>query len=238
MPANKIKIEPALLRRYARQTQRRKQRNIICNILIVCEGTKTEPNYFMAFRQYNKGTIVYNIDVEGKGENTIQIVDQAIKLRDKVKDTERAYDRVWAVFDKDSFGDDKFNAAIIKAKHNDISTAWSNEAFELWFLYHFQNRVTAMSRTEYQSKISQAVNASKLYRLKTKYQYEKNCEQNFEIMRKYGSQDNAIKWAKAKSEEYRDERFAIHNPCTMVFKLVTQLIGKDQELNDELNQKI
>ncbi len=49
MPANRIKLDPALERRYARQEQRRKSRQMVCKILIVSEGTKTEPNYFKNF---------------------------------------------------------------------------------------------------------------------------------------------------------------------------------------------
>ena len=149
MPANRIKLEPALERRYSRQAQRRKLRQIVCKILIVCEGTKTEPNYFEAFKSFNRGTTVYDIEVKGLGDNTINVVDKAIELKGKGE-----YDRVWAVFDKDSFSADKFNRAIIKGDNNGIGCAWSNEAFELWYLYHFVNRTTGMSRTEYKKAIS------------------------------------------------------------------------------------
>ncbi len=233
MPANRIKLEPALERRYARQAQRRKTRTIVCKILIVCEGTKTEPNYFEAFKRLNHGTTVYDIEVKGLGANTTSVVDKAIDLKSKGN-----YDRVWAVFDKDSFSDDKFNRAIIKAEKNGICCAWSNEAFELWYLYHFVNRTTGMSRTEYQTAISKAVNSSTKYKLKTAYEYKKPDKNHFEIMTRYGSMDNAIKFAEAQSQTYTDQRYATHNPCTMVFKLVRQLIGQDAELNVEIKNKI
>ncbi|MBR4690218.1 MAG: RloB domain-containing protein [Bacteroidales bacterium] len=233
MPANRIKLEPALERRYARQAQRRKQRQIVCKILIVCEGTKTEPNYFEAFGTYNRGTVVYDVDVKGLGANTLNVVDKAIELKDNGE-----YDRVWAVFDKDSFSNDKFNSAIIKAESNNICCAWSNEAFELWYLYHFVNRTTGMNREEYKVTISNAVNSSPKYKAKKKYVYAKNDANNYQIMTKYGSMENAIKFAEAQSEEYTDKRYAKHNPCTMVFKLVRQLIGKDEELNEELKKKV
>ncbi len=53
MPANKIKIEPALLRRFERQSQRRQPKIVPCKIMIVCEGTKTEPLYFKQFKTIN-----------------------------------------------------------------------------------------------------------------------------------------------------------------------------------------
>ena len=41
-----------------------------------------------------------------------------------------------------------------KAENNNINVAWSNEAFELWYLYHFHNRTTQMSRNDYKKAIS------------------------------------------------------------------------------------
>lgn len=233
MPANRIKLEPALERRYAKQAQRRKTRQIVCKILIVSEGTKTEPNYFNAFKSLNRGTVVYDIEVKGEATNTIQVVNKAIELRDKGD-----YDSVWAVFDKDSFDDDKFNAAIIKAEKNGIGCAWSNEAFELWYLYHFQNRVTAMSRKEYEKAISDAVNDSPNYKQKKEYKYEKKNPDNYRIMTTYGSMENAIKYAEAQSKTYTDNRYATHNPCTMVYKLVRLLIGQDEVFNAEIKRKV
>lgn len=233
MPANRIKLEPALVRRYAKKAQRRNNRTIVCKILIVCEGEVTEPKYFEAFKTFNHGTTVYDIDVQGLGENTLNVVDTAIKLRNSGN-----YDRVWAVFDKDSFSADKFNSAIIKAENNGICCAWSNEAFELWYLYHFVNRTTGMKREEYKVDISRAVNDSPKYKAKKPYVYKKNAANNYNIMTTYGSMDDAIKYAEAGSKEYTDKRYAKHNPCTMVFKLVRQLIGKDEVLNKELEEKI
>lgn len=233
MPANRIKLDPALERRYARQEQRRKSRQMVCKILIVSEGTKTEPNYFKSFRTFNRGTIVYDIEVKGEADNTINVIDKAIELRDKGE-----YDSVWAVFDKDSFPDKNFNAAIIKAEQNGIGCAWSNEAFELWYLYHFVNRVTAMSRKEYEQAISDAVNKSPIYKSKKAYKYQKKDPNNYQIMTTYGSMEDAIKYAEAQSLKYTDNRFATHNPCTMVYKLVRLLIGQDEEFNEYVKQKV
>lgn len=118
MPANRIKLEPALERRYAKRKERRKKRPVTCKILIVCEGTKTEPNYFETFKTINRGTAIYDIDVKGLGQNTMDVVDKAIELKQKGD-----YDRVWAVFDKDSFPDNKFNGAIDKAMAHGIDCA-------------------------------------------------------------------------------------------------------------------
>lgn len=60
MTAKKIKIDNASFK-FKKQTQRREQKVIRCSVLIVCEGTKTEPNYFDAFAHKQQGIIVYDI---------------------------------------------------------------------------------------------------------------------------------------------------------------------------------
>ena len=148
------------------------------------------------------------------------------------------YDSVWAVFDKDSFPDNNFNSAIAKAEANGINVAWSNEAFELWYLYHFQNRITAMSRDEFKTAISKAVNNSVKWKSRTPYKYKKNCERNFEIMTTYGDMEQAIKNAEQQHQTFTDTRYARHNPCTTVYKLVKQLLNRDKELIATVMEKI
>ncbi len=218
-------------RHSSRADKERKPRQYVCKILIVSEGTKTEPNYFASFNSKERGKYVFNVEVKGDGTNTIQVVNKAIELS-----KENDYDSVWAVFDKDDFK--TFDAAIIKAESNGIGCAWSNEAFELWFLYHFRNQVTAMSRTEYADAISDAVNKSPKYKEKKKYKYEKKDPKNYQIMTTYGSMDDAIKFAESTSKKYTDERYSTHNPCTMVYKLVRLLIGQDKDFNAEMDRKV
>ena len=139
--AKKINIDRKLERQFSSHKKERQSRELKIYFLIVCEGEKTEPNYFMHFHQKVKN-FVY-VKCEGGGINTIQVVEKAINLRDN---SELKYDKVWAVFDKDDFPSECFNAAIQKAKSNGIDCAWSNEAFELWYLLHFQYRNAGMKR--------------------------------------------------------------------------------------------
>lgn len=227
--ARTIKIDNALQKRFAKQTKRNKPREVRVYFLIVCEGEKTEPNYFRSFPQ-KVGNYVHDLSFEGGGISTIKVVEKAIQIRDASK---QKYDRVWAVFDRDSFKADSFNSAILKAKANKIGCAWSNEAFELWYLLHFHNRITAMKREEYKKAIEEAVN-SKLGGNKKAFKYQKNDKEMYALLNKHGSQDAAIKWAKDLAKGVKDEQFARHNPQTMVFKLVEELIGKSEVLNGEL----
>ena len=105
--------------------------------LIVCEGEKTEPNYF---RSFPVDTKVIKLDIKGEGKNTKSLVEKAIQLKKDSESDEK--DRFWCVFDRDK--NDKnphdaqnFNAAITLTKTNGIKVAYSNDAFEVWYLLHF-----------------------------------------------------------------------------------------------------
>lgn len=131
-----------------------------------------------------------------------------------------------------------FNEAIAMGQKNSIEVAWSNEAFELWYLYHFQNVITGVSRKDYEEKISTAVNASPKYKSKKKYRYAKKDPNNYKIMTTYGSMESALRYAEAKHLEYADSRYANQNPCTTIYQLVRQLLGRDEKLNAELIARI
>lgn len=230
--ARTIKIDNALQKRFAKQAKRNKPRELVTYFLIVCEGEKTEPNYFKSFPK-KVGKIIYVIEFEGGGISTLKVVEKAIELRNKSK---QKYDRVWAVFDRDSFKATSFNNAILKARANNIRCAWSNEAFELWYLLHFHNRVTAMKRTEYEKAIEEAVNG-KLDKKNHKFKYKKNSPDMYALLSRLGNQELAIKWAKELANSISGEQFANYNPQTMVFKLVEELNGQSTELNEEIVKK-
>lgn len=82
MAAKRIKIDNASSK-FRRQSQKREQKVIRCSVLIVCEGTKTEPNYFEAFAEKQQGVIVYDIEVKGLGRGTKDVVEKAIDLKNK-----------------------------------------------------------------------------------------------------------------------------------------------------------
>jgi hypothetical protein len=227
-----IKIDNAIQKRFSKQSEKSKPRKLISYFLIVCEGEKTEPNYFKSFPK-QAGKIIFDIEFEGGGISTLKVVEKAIELRDKSK---HKFDRVWAVFDRDSFKANSFNSAILKAKANNISCAWSNEAFELWYLLHFHNRITAMKRTEFEKAIEEAVN-KKLGKKKKPFEYKKNDSGMYSLLKKVGSQELAIKWAKEIAANNIGEKFADYNPQTMIFKLVEELNGQSEELNAEIIDK-
>ena len=73
---------------------------------------------------------------------------------------------------------------------------------------------------------------------KETYKYAKNEVQNYDIMIRYGDQEQAIEWAKNQHLSFDGEKYADHNPCTLVYKLVLQLLDRDSALIDRVMSKI
>ncbi len=118
--------------------------------LIVCEGTETEPRYFKSFPVPSKDVVIV-----GTGDNTLNVVEVALVLRAEAKRNDEPYDQVWVVFDKDSFPAENFNNAIYKAEAKGLLVAESNEAFELWFILHYNLYHTAITRRQYNHNLSE-----------------------------------------------------------------------------------
>jgi hypothetical protein len=181
--------------------------------LIVCEGEKTEPNYFEALKnRLPRKTVA--VEISGEGANTLSLVDRAISIREKIERCSGIpIDYTWAVFDRDSFPSDAFDNAINKGNAHNIDASWSNEAFELWYLLHFQERTTAMNRDEYESVLTKHLGE----------QYLKNDAHMYKKLKEKGDQGAAINRAKRLRKQHTEVPPSRANPCTHVDRLVIQL---------------
>ncbi len=175
-------------------------RKVKQRFLIVCEGAKTEPNYFRSFR------VPGDIIVKGVGYNPSRLVDSAIEY-----EREDEYDQVWCVFDRDDWPPQDFNNAIKRAKSKRFKVAYSNEAFELWYVLHFQFLNTGIPRSDYINRLSQL--------LPTRYQ--KNSETIYDKLS--DRQETAIKNAENLLKQYDKRNPAQDNPSTTVHELVKAL---------------
>ena len=175
--ASKVKIPTHFKKKYSRTESTRKE-NIRLKrkyYLIICEGEKTEPNYFKAFiNSLPNGVLnVYDFKIEGSGYNTLSLIKKSIEIKEKwEKEINRKVDKCWIVFDKDNFSDNDFDTAIEKCKSKEtIDVAWSNQSFELWYLLHFNYYNTGMDRKNYQKLIEKNLKDKGL----KNYKYKKNC---------------------------------------------------------------
>ena len=200
-------------------------RGKIVRFLIVCEGEKTEPNYFKAFTE--RWSEVKEVNVKGCGCSTCQLINEAKKIQEKLEhERQVSFDRVWLVFDKDEFKD--FNKAIEDAKKEGMNCAWSNQAFELWYVLHVQYLVTGVDRKQYIEMIEDKVRkASK----SKKFKYKKNDEGFYQILQKHGDEEQAIKRAqRLRGIRGEEKNYAAHNPRTEVDLLVDELRHPEKAL--------
>jgi hypothetical protein len=129
-------------------------------VLVVCEGSKTEPNYFKSLRKNLKLTSV-QVEIEGEGAAPITVVDRALEMREvRRKEVKKAkkqgdwssklqYDSVWCVFDVEKVADNtSFYRAVDKALANKLQLGISNPAFEYWYLLHFRYTTRQFSDAE------------------------------------------------------------------------------------------
>ncbi|NCQ97978.1 MAG: RloB domain-containing protein [Microcystis aeruginosa L211-101] len=198
------------LRRQIKTRETRKK------FLIVCEGEKTEVNYFKAFTVPKKIAVT----VKGEGKNSLSLVEKAIKIIDNLKQDD-SFDQIWCVFDKDNCSKEQFNQAERLAKENNIKIAYSNEAFEIWFILHFQYLDIATSRSKYPKILTTQMKKYGL--LNEQEKYEKNREDMYEKLKPYQTTaiTNAAKLIQDRDEAKKHPFDA--NPSTTVQELVQEL---------------
>lgn len=123
---------------------RRKKKNrlkINKRLYIVCEGEKTEYNYFNSFiDDCNILAKLVEVKVLQSNKNTPKELINFLKDKRETKS-----DELWAVFDHDNHPNlsDAFN----NAQNNNIRIAFSNIAFEYWILLHFEETNRAFSKS-------------------------------------------------------------------------------------------
>ena len=138
--------------RKASLTRRQGVREIKQSFLIVCEGEKTVPDYFKAFRM-----TAATVKAVGQAMNTMTLVNKAISIREADRQKKRVYDQCWVVFDKDDFPANDFNQAIQLAEKNGFRVAYSNQAFEYWFLLHFNLYQGPIHRNQYKNMLEKLI---------------------------------------------------------------------------------
>lgn len=119
-------------------------------VLVICEGTKTEPSYFAALRTEEEVRLV-DVVIEDSGGVPKTLVERAAELKRSAAERARrsddnsiAYDEVWCVFDVDEHP--RMTEALQQARDNDIRVALSNPCFELWILLHFADQTAHIER--------------------------------------------------------------------------------------------
>ena len=131
--------------------------------MIVCEGSRTEPNYLEEIRQeYKLASTRVRVHPSLFGTGPLQVVQFAEHLflnGDQNKNiAPRDFDRVYAVFDRDDH--ETYHNAL--SKMASLNGRWKNRenskvsfkaiasvpCFELWLLLHFEDVQAPVERTQ------------------------------------------------------------------------------------------
>ena len=124
----------AELQRQRRERARNKR------VLIVCEGTKTEPHYLRELLD-DLGIRPHVVCVApNDGTSPKSVVSHALALYEKDDKAGDAFDQVYCVFDRDNHT--TFNAAVqriqaLNAAGKPFEAITSKPCFEVWLLLHF-----------------------------------------------------------------------------------------------------
>ncbi len=142
-------------------------------ILVVCEGTKTEPHYFDEIRRFHKLQTASVQILPGQiGTAPIQVVEYAEALflegDTHKKILPHRFDRVYAVFDRDDHA--SFQAALQHAQSIDghyrsdekrpvaFRAIASVPCFELWLLLHFEDIQHPLHRNDVVHRLKTHIN--------------------------------------------------------------------------------
>ncbi len=114
-------------------------RRLYEKVLIVCEGSKTEPNYFNELKDYYEIDTA-NIRISGKcGSDPVSVVRHGEELFRAAARTTEPFDKVYCVFDRDNHNN--FDEAVNLLKSirpvNIFKDITSTPCFEIWFIMHF-----------------------------------------------------------------------------------------------------
>lgn len=222
--------------------------------IIFCEDEVCEPIYF---KYFETSKIKVN-PIKNQKNMMTNVINALCHCRENnlIKDTEDKVcvciegNHVWCVFDRDKEetlakqlrGNVEFDESVKTARSNGLNLAWSNDAFELWILLHFEdfdlNNEEFKKRTKYYERLTEIFknipNPSEdlkkvLQYAGYSYKDSLKSEKNFryiirpELVKKT---KDAIKRAKELEKHYSDLNLSEHKkePYTRVHHLVEELI--------------
>lgn len=134
----------------------------VARVVIVTEGTRTEPEYFKIFVRIHGARTVEVVPI-GLGGDPKKVVQRAIvELKKLRKDPLGGKDSVWAVYDRDERS--RLAEAKDMALANGVGLAVSNPCFELWGVFHYHDLNAQMDRRDCQRLLSQSCPAYSLHK--------------------------------------------------------------------------
>jgi hypothetical protein len=192
-------------------------------IIIICEGEKTEPVYFLDFARHFKSNIV-SVRLIPKGGPVRELVGRVKELQEemmqKAQRSKNSFDqffKVWGVPDVDEHP--KLLEAMNLAQEHNLNIALSNPCFEIWGLLHFSEQNAPLHRKDAQRNLTTYM---------TSYSHSKNPIFDFELLKTRYM--DAVTNAKRGLANRTSEGCIAGNPSTNVYLLMEEIRSGPEEL--------
>lgn len=220
-----------MAKRKASATERRAaQRAPYDKVLIVCEGSKTEPNYFRDLIKLHDISSV-NVRISGDcGTTPTCVVEYGMELAQAEAQSREAFDRVYCVFDRDSYHLDdqgkRYQAALaLIEQQNQTKQVFyacnSVPSFEYWLLLHF-----CESCQQFVAQGKKSVGDMVLKALKEHWSnYEKSLLTPYQHLKRIAPDGEKDAIARAKRALKRAIAVGDENPSTKAHELVEYLLN-------------
>jgi RloB-like protein len=132
----------ALLGRSADISRRVADKPIKKTVVVISEGSKTEPRYVEALAAVpdvrNIAAVSLRLEAAEEGEVPLTLVRRAVDYKSRTKCESGEVDEIWCAFDVEwPKNHPNLQAAVNLAQSNGIKLAISNPCFELWLILHF-----------------------------------------------------------------------------------------------------
>lgn len=183
-------------------------------ILIVCEGSVTEPEYFDGFWRccHNPRVKVHVPKDHGVPKTLVGIAkdlkNEALALAQEQGDDNLAFDAVWCVHDVDDHP--HLHEAREMADANGIELAISNPSFELWLLLHFRDSPGMQHRDALGTMLKQ---------------FDPDYDKHVTYAKYLAGYEDAVERARRLDQTAEDRNEAGGNPSTGVYKLTSLIRG-------------
>lgn len=129
------------------QRKNRPSRQDVRRILVVTEGTETEPQYVERLNSYLRSksstAVVKSV---GVGKDPLKVVERCIEHREKAAQNGKGFDVCVCLVDVDQHA--TLSKAAILAKREGVLLLISNLKFEMWLRWHVENKRSALTTSQ------------------------------------------------------------------------------------------
>jgi hypothetical protein len=224
-------------------------RALIDDFLIACEDSVSSPTYFNMIigqlikeKKITQDSIVI-VPHDGATHPT-GVLKNLKSYKNQYGKTYKEFDHKWIVIDRDvertnggGHTAEDFNNALENAKNRrkdlNVDVAYANDAFELWYLLHFEYRTTAILRDEIVQQVIRKLKEIEPYKFadlnKDNIKQANYAKLIFETLQ--NSQSTAINNAKKLLNSYGENHNPENdNPSTTIHKLIDILNNMQNQI--------